>query len=127
MSVLGCSRFGTIKDQATEDSSAILIGEPFEQSRSLVWFERRRGHGAVKLVGRGLPGRILWKCAHKLSSACRDVTTMPEPTTASSAVTSAAALSSAALKLSTVLAATARRAVLIFDQHGSMGEKSGEQ
>src|SRR5215208_5678279 len=80
MSVLGCSRFGTIQDQATEDSSAILIGEPFEQSRSLVWFERRRGHGAVKPVGRGLPGRILWKCAHKLSSACRDVTTMPEPT-----------------------------------------------
>src|SRR3954469_11886778 len=80
MSVLGCSRFDTIKDQATEGSSAILIGEPFEQSRGLVWFERRRGHGAVKPAGRGLPGRILWKCAHQLSSACRDVTTMPEPT-----------------------------------------------
>ena len=44
----------------------MLIGEPFEQSRGLVWFERRRGHGAVKLAGSGLPGRILWKCARKL-------------------------------------------------------------
>src|SRR3954452_13540657 len=79
MSVLGCSRFGTIKDQATEDSSAILIGEPFEQSRGLVWFERRRGHGAIKLSGGGLLGRLLWKCRRMLSSAWRDVTAMPEP------------------------------------------------
>ena len=78
--MLGCSRFDTIKGQETGGSSAILIGEPFEQSRGLVWFERRRGHGAVKLAGSGLPGRILWKCARKLSSACRDVTTMIEPT-----------------------------------------------
>ena len=53
--MLGCSRFDTINDQATGDSFAILIGEPFEQSRGLVWFERRRGHGAVKPAGRGLP------------------------------------------------------------------------
>ena len=77
--MLGCSRFDTIKDQATGDSFATLIGEPFDQFRGLIRFERARGHGAVTPAGGGLPGRILWKCESEPSSAWRGVTTMPEP------------------------------------------------
>ena len=56
--MIGCSRFDDIKDQAAEGRLAILIGEPLEQFRGLIWFERLRGHGAVKPPGGGLLGRI---------------------------------------------------------------------
>jgi hypothetical protein len=78
-SAIECSRFDEFKDQATGDSFATLIGEPFDQFRGLIRFERARGHGAVTPAGGGLPGRILWKCESEPSSAWRGVTTMPEP------------------------------------------------
>jgi hypothetical protein len=78
-SAIECSRFDEFKGQATGDSFATLIGEPFDQFRGLIRFERARGHGAVTPAGGGLPGRILWKCESEPSSAWRGVTTMPEP------------------------------------------------
>ena len=65
-STIGCSRFDEFKDQAIGDSFATLIGEPFDQLRGLIWFERRPGHGAVKPAGGGLPSRILWKGARRV-------------------------------------------------------------
>jgi hypothetical protein len=65
-SMIGCSRFDDNKDLATGDRHATLIGEPFDQLRGLIWFERRPGHGAVKPAGGGLPSRILWKGARRV-------------------------------------------------------------
>src|SRR3954470_2833038 len=77
--VIGCSRFDDNKDLATGDRHATLIGEPFEQLGGLIWLEQRRGYGAVKPAGGGLPSRILWKYVPEPGSAWRGVTTMPEP------------------------------------------------
>src|SRR4051794_33043468 len=76
--VIRGSRFDGIKDRATGNRYATLIGETFKQFRGLLCFERLR---VMTWSGRPVAAcrRIAWKCKHKQSSPCKRVPTMPEP------------------------------------------------